>query len=669
MPRKRDLRIAGLAVLLLAGSALASAQDAQPPVEVNSFSGAFLAGRSAEIDNDLNLAARYYERALDFAPGNKDIEQSLLLSLISNGKIAEALPYAEKLKEVPEVERFSRLVLAVQDFKAGDYQKAEYWLKLTLESDLDQMITGLMTAWARYGKDGAQAGLDQLQELRGPEWSQLFVTYHRALMADLAGRKDVADEAFRQTVDNLPGGGAAPQTWLRAAEAYAGFLTREGKKDEANKILDRIAELYTGRPSTDTIRDQITRGDVPDRTVKDPLAGAAETLVNVGSALNRGGGEAFVRIYLQLALHLQPDNDAALFEMALASEQMRKHADAVAFYERINENSPLKRIARLQEALNLADMEEKERAISELQKVIQASPKDLQAYLAIGSIYASDKNFAEAAKIYEKAVSAIGEPKAEDWNLFFQRGIAYERLKQWDKAEPNFHQALKLSPDHPQVLNYLGYSWIDKNMNLKEGMELIRKAVDLRPSDGYIVDSLGWAYYKLGQYDDAVRELERAVSLMPEDPTLNDHLGDAYWKVGRRLEARFQWSHARDLEPEPELLEQVEKKLKEGMPAEESKPEEPQRVEAEPAPEPVETAQASTPETPAPVAQPVSATTAPVVDASDYEVQPGQSLWSIADERLGDGNRYRDILQLNPVLKGDPNRIVPGQRLVMPPAN
>src|SRR5690606_12890330 len=179
-------------------------------------------------------------------------------------------------------------------------------------------------------------------------------------------------------------------------------------------------------------------------------------------------------------------------------------------------------------------------------------------------------------------------PTPANWNVFYQRGIAYERLKEWPKAEPNFRKALELNPNQPQVMNYLGYSWVDRGMNLREGLEMIQKAVDLRPSDGYIVDSLGWAYYQLGQYEDSVREMERAVSLKPEDPVLNDHLGDAYWRVGRKLEATFQWAHARDMNPDPELLAAVRKKLVEGLPPLEGKAtaQETPKAEPEPAPAP-----------------------------------------------------------------------------------
>ena len=127
-------------------------------------------------------------------------------------------------------------------------------------------------------------------------------------------------------------------------------------------------------------------------------------------------------------------------------------------------------------------------------------------------------------------------------------------------------KALELFPDQPLVLNYLGYSWVDQGVHLEEGMDMIRRSVEQRPDDGYIVDSLGWAYYRTGNYDEAVKNLERAVLLKPDDPTINDHLGDAYWRVGRTLEANFQWSQAKDFKPDDDELATIEKKLKEGLP-------------------------------------------------------------------------------------------------------
>jgi Flp pilus assembly protein TadD len=186
--------------------------------------------------------------------------------------------------------------------------------------------------------------------------------------------------------------------------------------------------------------------------------------------------------------------------------------------------------------------------------------------MALGNVLRARKQFAECADVYSKAIDTITKDEKSNWLIYYYRGICYERAKQWPKAQADLQKSLELFPEQPLVLNYLGYSWIDQGIHLDEGMSMIKRAVDQRADDGYIVDSLGWAHYRLGHMDEAVKQLERAVELKPEDPTINDHLGDAYWRVGRTLEAQFQWSHARDLKPEPEDLAKIESKLKSGLP-------------------------------------------------------------------------------------------------------
>mgnify|MGYP000697501757 CR=1 FL=1 len=401
-----------------------------------------------------------------------------------------------------------------------------------------------------------------------------------------------------------------------------------------------------------------------------PQEGASETLLNLGTALNRGGGEPFVRLYLQLALALTPNNDVALMHLAEVAEQQEDSQGAIDLYRRVPASSPFARIAQMQIGLNLADLDKKDEAVTQLKKLLAADPNDMRAYLALGGVYASKEDFRSAANLYDEAAAKLTNPDRDDWNVFYQRGIAYERLKEWPKAEPNFKKALELFPNQPQVMNYLGYSWVDMNRNLDEGLGLIRKAVDLRPSDGYIVDSLGWAYYRLGRFGEAVTELERAVSLKPDDPVLNDHLGDAYWRAGRRLEATFQWSHARDLKPEPDILASVQKKLAEGMPSLDPKAAGTPKPAA-PQPAPVKKTELIVPAAPAippqlapPAKQPTAAPEIKATPAS-HVVQPGQSLWSIAVERLGNGERYIEIIDLNPQLR-NPGRLLPGTELILP---
>ena len=217
-------------------------------------------------------------------------------------------------------------------------------------------------------------------------------------------------------------------------------------------------------------------------------------------------------------------------------------------------------------ATDLDLLDRADEAEKHLGALVKDRPDDPEAIVALGNVLRGHKKFAECADVYSKAVALVPHPEKANWVLFYFRGICYERAHQWPKAEADLKKALELFPDQPHVLNYLGYSWVDQGVNLDEGMDMIHRAVEQRPDDGYIVNSLGWAYFRIGNYDEAVKNLERAVELKPDDPTINDHLGDAYWRVGRTLEARFQWSHAKDLNPDPEDLAKIEAKLKYGLP-------------------------------------------------------------------------------------------------------
>jgi tetratricopeptide (TPR) repeat protein len=311
--------------------------------------------------------------------------------------------------------------------------------------------------------------------------------------------------------------------------------------------------------------DTLKAGKPLPLLVDSPQAGGAEVLYGLGAALGRRGGEDLGLVYLQLALYLAPNQPLALLSLADLYEQMKNPRLAIRIYERVPQNSPLRRNADIQLAVNLDTLDRTDEAKKRLEKLIGDRPADIEAIMALGNILRGRKAFDECAQVYGKGISTISKPERSHWLIYYFRGICNERAKKWAAAEEDLKTSLKLYPDQPHVLNYLGYSWIDQGINLDEGMRMIRRAVEQRPDDGYIVDSLGWAYYRLGNYDEAVKHLERAVELKPDDPTINDHLGDVYWKIGRGLEARFQWSHARDLKPEPDDLAKIQQKLQSGL--------------------------------------------------------------------------------------------------------
>ena len=243
-----------------------------------------------------------------------------------------------------------------------------------------------------------QRAFEVLDKLEGPEWYALFVSYHKALIADAAGLKTEAEAAYKATTDDMGAGGAAPETWLRAAEAYAGFLARDGRKDEALAVLARADEFSAGRVPIASLRDKINAGAAIPAMVSTPAEGASELILNLATALNRGGGEPYVRLYLQYALALKPDSDAVLVELAAVAEQQEDAEEAIALYRRIPASSPLKRLSELQLGLNLADLDRHDEAISQLKKLVDAESDDMRAYLALGGVYASKEDYVNSGE-------------------------------------------------------------------------------------------------------------------------------------------------------------------------------------------------------------------------------------------------------------------------------
>ena len=300
--------------------------------------------------------------------------------------------------------------------------------------------------------------------------------------------------------------------------------------------------------------------------VANPTEGLAEVFYGIGDALAGEGGLDMGIIFLQFALYLEPDFPLAHAALAEAYESAKKYDLEMQALDRIGPDSPLWLNVQIQKAFALNSLERVEDAKALLEKLIAKYPEDTRPLDALGNILRSRERYAEAREYYTRALELIDKPTKENWTLFYSRGVCNERLKNWPQAEADFKQALALSPDESLVLNYLGYSWVDQGVNLKQAMDYIRKAVKLKPDDGYYVDSLGWAYYRLGNLAAAVEHLERAVELKPDDPVINDHLGDVYWKVGRKLEAKYQWQQALTLKPEQDLIPTLKQKIAAGLP-------------------------------------------------------------------------------------------------------
>jgi tetratricopeptide (TPR) repeat protein len=547
------------------GSGLAGLTDTagvaiDPPRPINSALGDYLAGNFALDTGRLDEAADYFERALAAAPDNLDLLRQLYLLNLASGRYEAALEQARRLAERdPEAEE-ARLLLALDQVRAGSFRAARDALGGLGAEGIAGLAAPFLDAWAVFGAGGPNATDDALARLAAGESLGPLNGYHSAMMLDLGGRLDQAATTLRAA---MPADGPAP---VRIVQAYASILARNGARAEATALVrDQLAD---GRelPVLIDLLATLEAGGTPEPPFADAPGGMADALLGIAEALNQERGAARAIVYARLALFLRPElAEAAILIADILAEQDNLEG-AIAGYDAVEDGSPLAYTAKLRMARALHSLERRDESFALLEQLADAEPQRIEALVQLADLARRDEDYARAEAAYSRALARIPAPEREHWTLYYARGIAYERLKRWPEAEADFLQALELEPEQPFVLNYLGYSWVDMGMNLDQAKGMLNRAVELRPNDGFVVDSLGWVYYRLGEYQNAVEQLERAVELEPGDPVINEHLGDAYWRVEREREARFQWRRALSLEPEADAVATIEEKLRSGLP-------------------------------------------------------------------------------------------------------
>ena len=560
------LRVAPVLLLgLLSATGPAGAGVGDPPnkgTETRSLLGSYLAGRVARSQNDTPAAAAYYGHALRHDPGNEVLIESSFQMEASEGNWQQVEALARELVKAQPSHRTARAFLGLVDFKAGRFTEAEEHFKEASSHPIGELTSTLARAWINQAQNKSQEALSALDAPKLPDWALYFLRYHRALIADLAGRTADARASYERISKN-------DQRTLRIALAYARHAAQAGDTKLAQTILNAHFERAKteGHPHARALQAQIEAGERPPLLIASPSEGLSEVFYGLGEALSGEGSIGNGVIFLQFALYLVPDSTFPLVTLANAQETAKRYEAAIDAYSRVPRGTPLEINIEVRKALNLNQLQRVDESQRLLEELALRHPQDVRPLEALGGIMRGHKRFTESADYYTRAIALIGKPETKHWSFFYSRGTAYERMKKLPEAEADLQRSLQLSADQPLTLNYLGYTWIDHNRNLKQGLQLIEKAVRLKPDDGYIVDSLGWAYYRLGNFKEATKHLERAVELRPEDATLNDHLGDAYWRVGREREARFQWDQALSLQPEPDDAEKIRRKLQKGLPA------------------------------------------------------------------------------------------------------
>ncbi len=520
------VRRAALAVILSSSIALPAVSD----------TGSYLAGRQAIYQSDYPAAERYYTKALATDPENAKLLENVVVARLALGDIKRALPVAQTIEENALPSQAARMVISAN--LVADGKLDEFLARDPETQGVGPLVDGLMIAWAHMGQGAMTKAMEQFDVVSTQEGLKEFALYHKAMALASVGDFEGAEAIF--AADN----GTVARFSRRAALARAEVLSQLDRNAEALQFLDDVFAAGSD-PTIEGYVQRLTDGQtLPFTHVRSAQDGMAEVFFSVGAALSSEAAQDYVLLYARIAMFLRPDHIDAILLSAELLDGLEQYDLAVDVYRQVPPGSSDHHAAELGRAEVLSRSGRKDAAAEVLQSLAAQSPDLPGVHVALADLRRQQEDYAAAVASYDTAIGLTEEGVNGNWFLHYARGISHERLKNWDKAEADFRRALELNPDQPQVLNYLGYSLVERQEKLDEALDMIERAVATRPDSGYIVDSLGWVLFRLGRYDEAVEHMERAVELMPVDPVVNDHLGDVYWAVGRAREAEFQWKRA-----------------------------------------------------------------------------------------------------------------------------
>lgn len=522
--------------------------------------GAYLAARIAEAENDFRAAAGWYGKAILADSGNLRLLEGAILAEIGNGDFAIAAEAARQFKALGgPPSQLAEFALLAEEAQREDY--AAILAAGEGDRDLGELVNALVKAWAHVGEGKMSEAITTFDAVIATQGLEAFGLYHKALALASVGDLEGADAI-------LSGRAAGPIFVMRRGIlAHAQILSQLERNADALALLDRSFGPGPD-PIIDDLRRRLEAGEpLPFDTVRTARDGIAEVFFTVSTALNGEADAVYTLFHLRVAGYLRPDHSDALLLTADVLEQLGQYELAVETYALFTPEDPSFVAAEIGRASALRSQGNSDAALEALTALARSHGNLFSVQFSLGDMLRMEERFDEAEVAYTAAIDLVPEISEEDWVLYFYRGISHEQSKDWAAAEADFRRSLELNPNQPQVLNYLGYGLVDRGEKLEEALGLIEKAVAADPDKGYIIDSLAWAYFRLGRYQDALAPMERASLLEPVDPIVTDHLGDVYWMVGRKLEAKFQWRRALSFDPTEKDAERIRRKLEVGLDA------------------------------------------------------------------------------------------------------
>lgn len=529
-------------VVLLAGCATMSTSPVPKLAESATPYGDYLAGRFAAQEAQMELATRYFQRAMQKAAGNKELRQRAMLTAVYAGDMRTAGQLAQQVLETAEDSRMAPLFAAEDLMKRGKHVASQSVLHNARTDPLNKLPIAFLQGWNFAAMDQPDKAQEKFDAMSHMSYLPELGPFSQGLLYWQKGDLQMAENSLRKAY-------ATKVLMNRTLLALGAVLIHKGQPEQARELAMAHLANNPDEVEAKTVVHWLDAGIVPANPFPTPNAAAAEGLRAMAQLWATRGLTDLGVLYVQMSLDMDQDNDATRLLAAQMYELQDRGPDAVKLYESIAPDSPVYEDARLQLSRAYMRADNNAKGIAVLRALVQTDPSR-RARDSLGQALQFDKQYDKAFHVFDALIKE--DPEKSSWLMYFDRGVTLERTARWKQGVPDFRKALELKPDQADVLNYLGYTFVDNGENVDEGFALIKKAIELDPEAGYIVDSLGWGHYKRGDYQKAVKELEHAVELEPGEPAINDHLGDAYWRVGRKLEARFQWERVLSLDPEPD---------------------------------------------------------------------------------------------------------------------
>ena len=527
------------------------------PALADPDAGAYLAARHAGGAHDFTEASRYFTKSLMADPGNAYLLENAMTSFVALGQVDQAVPVAQSIVDRGIDSQIAHLILNAADASNGNW--ADLFNALEMGRNVGPLVDSLTRAWAYLGQGDMKSAIAIFDEVIAAEGMVIYGMTHKAYALASVGDFEGAEAIFDTAV---PGGMRYSR---QSGIAHAQILSQLERNDDALAIIDLVFGAQPS-PSIAALRTQLSAGEAVAYTaVRTPQQALGDLLHVIAGLVQGDAPDRFTLMYARAAMYLWPENTGAVLTTAGLLEDMAQYDLANTVYTAVSTEDPAFATAELGRAEVLRQAGRKDAAIEVLEALARTHPEMPEVFATKGDTLRQAGRYDEAVSTYSAALDLYDTAHTSRWFVHYTRGISHHKLDQWPAAESDFRAALALRPDHPQILNYLGYSLVERGEKLEEALEMIEVAAAARPDNGAIVDSLGWVYFQMGRYEEAVIHLERAASLEPVDPVINDHLGDAFWAVGREIEARFQWQRALSFDPEEDEAVRIRAKLQRGL--------------------------------------------------------------------------------------------------------